>query len=273
MLIALPIYLQLVWGYNALEAGLTLAPLSLTMFGVALLAGKRAGKRRPASIVRAGFVLLGGIDGDPDPASSRRADSGWRCRDPPGARGSRARAPGVSAQQLRAVADLGGAGRRGRRRDLGDRIVWPLVRSRLRGRDHARDTVDRLHQQGGIEQRPPPGRAAAGRGSAGGRRPGDERRTARGAAGGPARGDPGRDPQHQRRRPPSRTPGRAAPSRSSPSLIGIVQRVPHDAPAGPGADDLAGVPTTAQRGRSHLESIALLKGIASLPRERVDVAL
>jgi EmrB/QacA subfamily drug resistance transporter len=58
MLIALPIFLQLVWGYNALEAGITLAPLSLTMFGVALLAGKRAGKRRPASIVRAGFVLL-----------------------------------------------------------------------------------------------------------------------------------------------------------------------------------------------------------------------
>jgi LPXTG-motif cell wall-anchored protein len=58
MLIVLPIYLQLVWGYNALQAGLTLAPLSLTMFGVALLAGKRAGKRRPGSIVRVGFVLL-----------------------------------------------------------------------------------------------------------------------------------------------------------------------------------------------------------------------
>ena len=58
MLIALPIYLQLVWGYNALQAGVTLAPLSLTMFGVALLAGKRAGRRRPSGIVRAGFVLL-----------------------------------------------------------------------------------------------------------------------------------------------------------------------------------------------------------------------
>jgi MFS family permease len=58
MLIALPIYLQLVWGYNALEAGVTLAPLSLTMFGVAILAGKRAGRRRASSIVRAGFVLL-----------------------------------------------------------------------------------------------------------------------------------------------------------------------------------------------------------------------
>ena len=57
-MIALPIYLQLVLGYNALQAGLSLAPLSLTMFGVALLAGKRAGKRRPASLIRAGFVLV-----------------------------------------------------------------------------------------------------------------------------------------------------------------------------------------------------------------------
>jgi Na+/melibiose symporter-like transporter len=58
MLIALPIYLQLVLGYNALEAGLSLAPLSLTMFGVALLAGRRAGRRRPSSLIRAGFLLL-----------------------------------------------------------------------------------------------------------------------------------------------------------------------------------------------------------------------
>jgi MFS family permease len=58
MLIALPIYLQLVLGYNALQAGLSLAPLSLTMFGVALLAGKRAGRRRPASLIRAGFLLV-----------------------------------------------------------------------------------------------------------------------------------------------------------------------------------------------------------------------
>ena len=36
LLIALPIYLQLDLGYNALQAGLSLAPLSLTVFGVAL---------------------------------------------------------------------------------------------------------------------------------------------------------------------------------------------------------------------------------------------
>lgn len=58
LMIALPIYLQMVFEYNALEAGLSMAPLSLTMFGVALLAGKRAGRRRPAVIIRAGFALL-----------------------------------------------------------------------------------------------------------------------------------------------------------------------------------------------------------------------
>jgi MFS family permease len=58
MLIALPIYLQMVLEYNAMEAGLTLAPLSLTMFAVALIAGKRAGRRRPASLIRAGFALV-----------------------------------------------------------------------------------------------------------------------------------------------------------------------------------------------------------------------
>jgi MFS family permease len=59
LLIALPIYLQLDLGYNALQAGLSLAPLSLTMFFIALLAGRRAGRRRPSSLIRAGFALLG----------------------------------------------------------------------------------------------------------------------------------------------------------------------------------------------------------------------
>ena len=57
-MISLPIYLQMVLEYNALEAGLSLAPLSLSMFGVALLAGKKAGERRPSSIIRLGFALL-----------------------------------------------------------------------------------------------------------------------------------------------------------------------------------------------------------------------
>ncbi|HTS72615.1 MAG TPA: MFS transporter [Gaiellaceae bacterium] len=58
LMIALPIFLQMVLEYNALEAGLSLAPLSLSMFAVALLAGKRAGRRSPSRIIRAGFLLL-----------------------------------------------------------------------------------------------------------------------------------------------------------------------------------------------------------------------
>jgi EmrB/QacA subfamily drug resistance transporter len=57
-MISLPIYLQMVLEYDAMEAGLSLAPLSLTMFAVALLAGKRAGRRRPSAIIRAGFAAL-----------------------------------------------------------------------------------------------------------------------------------------------------------------------------------------------------------------------
>ena len=56
-MIALPLFLQMTLEYNAMQAGLSLAPLSLTMFGAAMIAGKRAGNRRPAAIIRAGFVL------------------------------------------------------------------------------------------------------------------------------------------------------------------------------------------------------------------------
>jgi EmrB/QacA subfamily drug resistance transporter len=58
LMIALPIYLQMVLEYNAMAAGLSLAPLSLSMFAIALLAGRRAGSRRPGSIIRVGFALV-----------------------------------------------------------------------------------------------------------------------------------------------------------------------------------------------------------------------
>jgi MFS family permease len=75
-MISLPIFLQMVLEYNALQAGLSLAPLSLSMFFVAMLAGKRAGNRRPASVIRAGFLLLtiGMLILIP---IVPRADSGW----------------------------------------------------------------------------------------------------------------------------------------------------------------------------------------------------
>ena len=56
-MIALPLFLQMTLEYNAMQAGLSLAPLSLSMFGMAMLAGKKAGTRRPARIVLMGFAL------------------------------------------------------------------------------------------------------------------------------------------------------------------------------------------------------------------------
>jgi MFS family permease len=76
LIIALPIYLQMVLEYNALQAGLSLAPLSLSMFGMALLAGRRAGKRRPSNVVLTGFALLSAAVVLLLPIIPR-ADSGW----------------------------------------------------------------------------------------------------------------------------------------------------------------------------------------------------
>ncbi len=56
-MIVLPLFLQMTLEYNAMQAGLSLAPLSLSMFGMALLAGRKADKWRPAQIVLAGFAL------------------------------------------------------------------------------------------------------------------------------------------------------------------------------------------------------------------------
>ena len=56
-MIVLPLYLQMVLEYNALWAGLSIAPLSLSMFAVALLAG-RGRRGRPATLILWGFVLL-----------------------------------------------------------------------------------------------------------------------------------------------------------------------------------------------------------------------
>ena len=75
-MIALPLFLQMTLEYDAMQAGLSLAPLSLSMFGVALLAGKRTGRRRPANIVLVGFGLsaLGMAMIIP---VMPRADTGW----------------------------------------------------------------------------------------------------------------------------------------------------------------------------------------------------
>jgi EmrB/QacA subfamily drug resistance transporter len=75
-MIALPLFLQMTLEYDAMQAGLSLAPLSLTMFASALLAGRRAGNRRPASIIRMGFVLASLGTASIIPLVPR-VDSGW----------------------------------------------------------------------------------------------------------------------------------------------------------------------------------------------------
>src|SRR4051794_24706648 len=74
-MIVLPIYLQMVLGYNALLSGISIAPLSLSMFVIALLAGRR-GTGRPSSVILLGFVLLvAGLVAVV--VVVPRADSGW----------------------------------------------------------------------------------------------------------------------------------------------------------------------------------------------------
>ena len=46
-MITLPIYLQMVLEYNALQAGLSIAPLSLSMFAIAMVAAPTARKSTP----------------------------------------------------------------------------------------------------------------------------------------------------------------------------------------------------------------------------------
>ena len=152
MMIALPIYLQMVLEYNALQAGVSLAPLSLSMFAVALLAGKKAGKRRPSSIIRAGFglVAIGVAVLIPlVPQGRLRLVSRGAAAD----RGIGAGAARLATQQLHPVPDLGGARQRGRRRELGRRLVRAVVRPGVRRGDHAGDALGRVHEHGRREHR------------------------------------------------------------------------------------------------------------------------
>ena len=80
-MIALPIYLQLVLEYNALEAGLSIAPLSLSMFAVALLAGRRSatGARARSSGSASGSCARDGGPA-PDRAAGRLRLVRWSSR-------------------------------------------------------------------------------------------------------------------------------------------------------------------------------------------------
>ena len=177
-MIALPLFFQMTLEYNALEAGLSLAPLSLTMFAAALVAGRRAGDRRPAAIIRAGFLLasLGIAVIIP---FVPRVDSGWYLVVPLAITGC---GLGLLVSQLNnytLAPGRGGAGQRGRRRELGGRVLRALLRSGHGRWAHARRPVVQLHPHDREQRGHPAGRAAADRRRPRGRRRGHEQHPAR----------------------------------------------------------------------------------------------
>ena len=224
-MIALPIFMQMVLGYDAMATGLTIAPLSLTMFAVALLAGKRAGRRRPSRIIRAGFGLLA-LGMALLIVVVPRADSGWSFLIPLIVAGA---GLGLLVSQLNnftlaPISDERSSEAAGVNSAAGSfGLSFGLA---FAGADHARDPLGRLHRHGRAERRPDPRRAAAGRGRARRGRRGDERRAARGAPRRPARGRAGRDHPHQHRGAADRAPGGAA--RAVPGRPARADHVPAD---------------------------------------------
>lgn len=55
---AIPLYLQIVQGFNALETGIRMLPTSVALFVTALIGSKLATRFSPRAIVRAGFLCL-----------------------------------------------------------------------------------------------------------------------------------------------------------------------------------------------------------------------
>ena len=229
-MIALPIYLQMVLEYNALQAGLSLAPLSLTMFGIALLAGKKGRQKAAGRHHQVGFPAADRRSGGADP---HRAEGGFRLvpARPAGDRGFRVGLTGVATEQLHAGPDLGGTGQRGGRGELRRGVLRVVLRLGVRRGDHAGLVVLRVHQHGRVEHRARPGRAATGRRRTGGRRGSHEQHPARRATRRSTRRHQGRDHPDQHRGPavgPADRPAHPDPRRADRA----VQLVPDDAAAG-----------------------------------------
>ena len=175
-MIALPIFLQIKLEYDALKTGLSIAPLSLTMFAVAILA---AGSRRqpPRRDHPDGVRAEHAGDGADHPDRARGRFRLVRLRSA-GDRGSGAGPAGVAAQQLHARPDRRGADQRSGRGELRVGVVRAVVRPGGGGRRPARDPVAGVHQHDEREPRDPPGAAAADRPDAGARRPSREQHAA-----------------------------------------------------------------------------------------------
>ncbi len=227
-MIALPIFLQMTLEYNAMQAGLSLAPLSLSMFGVALLAGKKGGKRRPSNIVLAGFALTSIGIAAIIPIVPR-TDTGWALVVPLLITGS---GLGLLVSQLN------------------NYTLSPIEEERVSeaaGVNSAAGSFGLsfgLAMAGGImlaflafsftnqvndEPRDPACAAAADLQSARARRRGDEQRSAGAAAQIGAAGRPGRDPPHQQAGAGPLAPGRSART-AARGPHRHLQRLPHETP-------------------------------------------
>ena len=172
-MIVLPLFLQMTLEYNAMQAGLSLAPLSLSMFGMAMLAGRKAGQWRPAQIVLAGFALSAiGMASDHPPGAESRL--GVVSGDPADRRRMRSRHAGLPAQQLHARSDQRGPGQRGGRGELGGRLLRAVLRARRGRRRHALGPGPELHPSDPGQRGDPTGPTAADLHGDGARRRGHE---------------------------------------------------------------------------------------------------
>ena len=243
-MIALPLYFQMTLEYNAMEAGLSLAPLSLTMFAAAVIVGQKAGDRRPAAIIRTGFLLASIGIGIIIPFVPR-ANSGWATAIPlmiAGAGLGLLAQPvdidrvldGVPAQQLHPRPCRAGADQRGGRGELCSRLLRALVRARAGRRTHARRAVVHLHEPDREQRGHPTGPEGTDRGRARGPCPGHEQQRAGGADHRSAHGGGSRGRRHQRRRSEPLAPGRP-PRATAGRARRTRQLAPDDAASRPEA--------------------------------------
>ena len=144
-MIVLPIFLQMTLEYNAIQTGLTLAPLSLSMFAVAAARGTQGGRAAPEQPRPGRIRAVHGRVGRDHP---HRAAHGLG----PGAllpvadHGLGTGPARLTAEQLHPFPDRGGASQRGSRGELRGGLLRALVRTRDGRRHHARLPLLLVHQ-------------------------------------------------------------------------------------------------------------------------------